>query len=277
MMASAIGSTRELTAEDVADQAPQLHALPVVAQRALLQIQAENVSLAALAELIGTDQAIATAVLRHVNSAHAMPSRRIANLREAIARVGTHALWEILIQACAEGVLDRGLPPYALPRRVAWRHAATVSAAARYIAVMTKGLAEEASIAGLLHDIGKNALSSIVPQEISRVVTNSRGRRMQLWQAEREFLSFDHGHVGGALLRRWGLPETVSAAVEHHHMAAIVHVADVVAQRLGATGGAGACPAAELDPVALEMLGLTREQVDKDIPDAIQYIEEGGL
>src|SRR5215216_4469408 len=99
--------------EQLVKLAPELEALPVVAQRVL-------------------------ALLRYANSARAMPNRRIASLREAILRIGQRHLGEVLLRACAGPMLDRGLPPYALARRVAWRHAATASAAARRLARQLK-------------------------------------------------------------------------------------------------------------------------------------------
>src|SRR5262245_34139817 len=142
------------TPEALVGSAPELEALPVVAQRVLSALRDERSTIDSLAGLLGTDQALASAVLRHANSARAMPTRRIASLREAIARIGQRALSEVLVRACAGPMLDRGLPPYALPRRVAWRHAATASLAARQLAAMIDGAgADEASVAGLLHDV----------------------------------------------------------------------------------------------------------------------------
>ena len=120
--------------EQMVSSAPELEALPVVAQRCWPIVRDERTTLDSIAELLGTDQALASAVLRYANSARAMPNRRIASLREAVARIGQRALSEVLVRACAGPMLDRGLPPYALPRRVAWRHAATASIAARDLA-----------------------------------------------------------------------------------------------------------------------------------------------
>src|SRR6185295_8304372 len=180
--------------EQLVSSAPELEALPVVAQRVLAILRDERTTLEKIATLLGTDQALASAVLRYANSARAMPNRRIANLREAIARIGQRALSEVLVRACAGPMLDRGLPPYALPRRVAWRHAATASVAARNLAVLLKiGSPEEASIAGLLHDVGKMVLSSVCPEAAAAAVSIARGRRMAVWQAEELVLGFHHG------------------------------------------------------------------------------------
>src|SRR6266851_4963351 len=171
-----------------------------------------------------------------------MPNRRIASLREAEARIGQRALSEVVVRACTGPMLDRGLPPYALPRRIAWRHAATASIASRNLARLVKaGCAEEASVAGLLHDVGKTVLSSVVPEAAAEAVSVAGSRHKPVWQAEVHVLGFHHGHVGGALLRAWGLPDFVADAVTFHHeptetsnqLATVVSLADAAAHAVG--------------------------------------------
>ena len=53
--------------------------------------------------------------------------------------------------------------------------------------------------------------------------------------AERRELGIDHALVGGVMARRWGLPQQLAAAIEHHHAddatgeAALVRLADMLA------------------------------------------------
>jgi len=265
--------------------APELEALPVVAQRVLADVRDERTTIEGIAKRLGTDQALASAVLRHANSAMAMPNRRIANLREGIARIGQRALGEVLVRACAGPMLDRGLPPYALPRRVAWRHAATASMAARNLAVLLKiGSPEEASIAGLLHDVGKMVLTSVCPEAAAAAVSIARTQRVAVWQAEEQVLGFHHGAVGAALLRSWDLPEAVIDAVALHHqphlttnpLATVVYLADAAAHAVGAVGGGGACPPPELDVEAAQALGVTPEELWAFV-EQLQCVEEGEL
>ncbi len=273
------------TPEQMISSAPELEALPVVAQRLLAIVREENTTIDTISRLLSTDQALASAVLRYANSARAMPNRRIASLREALARIGHRALSEVLVRACAGPMLDRGLPPYALPRRVAWRHAATASLASRGLAqLLAVATPDDASIAGLLHDVGKMVLTSVVPEVAAEAVSIARSRRLPVWQAETLVLGFHHGAVGGALLRSWGLPETVVDAVQYHHeptsttnqLATVVYLADAAAHAVGAVGGGGACPLQEWDAPAAEALGGTPEQLQQFL-DNLQCVEEGEL
>jgi putative nucleotidyltransferase with HDIG domain len=271
--------------EQMVASAPELEALPIVAQRVLTLVREDRTTVDKIAALLGTDQALASGVLRYANSARAMPNRRIASLREAVARIGQRALSDVLVRTCAGPMLDRGLPPYALPRRVAWRHAATVSVAARRLAQLVNVAGgEEAGIAGLLHDVGKMVLTSVVPEAAAEAVSVARSRGIPVWQAEMQVIGFHHGAVGAALLHLWGLPETVVDAVAFHHqpfevrspLATVVYLADAAAHVVGAVGSGGACPRPEWDQAAAAALGATDAQI-QDFLDNLQCVEEGEL
>jgi putative nucleotidyltransferase with HDIG domain len=264
--------------------APELEALPVVAHRLLAILHDPSVSVDRIADLLGTDQALAAAVLRHANSASAMPNRRIGSLKQAVARIGQRALSEVVLHVCAAPMLDRGLPPYALPRRIAWRHSATVSLAARGLARLVKvGTCEEASVAGLLHDVGKTVLTSVVPEAAAEAVSVARGRRIPVWQAEAQVLGYHHANVGGTLLRAWGLPDEVVDAVSFHHqpastsnrLAQVVALADAAAHAVGAVGSGGACLQPEWDAAAAQALGATPEQLEQFL-NGLRCVEEEG-
>jgi putative nucleotidyltransferase with HDIG domain len=271
--------------EEMVRRAPELEALPVVAQRVLAIARDSRTSVARIADMLGTDQALASSVLRYANSARGMPNRRLVSLCEAVARIGQRALSDVLVRACAGPMLDRGLPPYALPRRVAWRHAATTSQAARGLAQLLQASSvEEAGIAGLLHDVGKMVLTSVVPEAAAEAVSIARTRRLPVWQAEQLVLGFHHGAVGAALLRSWGLPDAVSDAVAFHHqpletsnpLATVIHLADAAAHAVGAVGAGGACPQPAWDSAEAEALGAKPEQIQGFL-DHLRLVDEGDL
>ncbi len=268
--------------EQMISSAPELEALPVVAQRLMAMVRDDRTTMDTIANLLGTDQALAAAVLRYANSARAMPNRRIGSLREAVTRIGQSALSDVLVRACAGPLLDRGLPPYALPRRVAWRHAATASVASTALAKLLRTAGGEgAGVAGLLHDVGKMVLTSVVPEAAAEAVSIARSRHLPVWQAEELVLGFHHGQVGGALLRSWGLPESVVDAVAFHHqheltsnpLATVVFLADAAAHAVGAVGGGGACPQPTWEPDAAMAFGATSEQVQNFL-DNLSLVEE---
>jgi putative nucleotidyltransferase with HDIG domain len=271
--------------EQLVTCAPELEALPVVAQRLLVVVRDPTATVEGIARLLGTDQALAASVLRFANSASSMPSRRIGSLAEAIARIGLGTLSEVVLRACAAPMLDRGLPPYALPRRTAWRHAATASEAARRLALVANiGPADEASVAGLLHDVGKTVLTSVAPEATAEAVSVARRTRTPVWQAEMQVIGCHHGQVGAALLSAWGLPELVSEAVRFHHepdqttnrLASVVALADTAAHAVGAVGSGGACLQPDWNPAMAETLGVAPKELEHFL-DRLRCVEAEDL
>jgi putative nucleotidyltransferase with HDIG domain len=146
------------------------------------------------------------------------------------------------------------------------------------------GSTDEASVAGLLHDVGKMVLSSVVPDVIAEAVSLARGQRLPVWRAERQVLGFDHASVSGALLRSWDFPEAVVRAVEHHHspdpidapLGSLVYLADIAAHVAGAVGGGGACPQPEWDLPLAEALGGSPSELETFL-STLRCVEEADL
>jgi hypothetical protein len=113
-------------------------------------------------------------------------------------------------------------------------------------------------------------------------VSIARGRRLLVWEAERQVFGFDHGAVGAALLRSWDLPEVIINAVASHHephtsdnpLAMIVYLADAAAHAVGAVGGGGACPRPDWDMAAAEGLGGNADEMWSFL-ESLECVEEG--
>jgi HD-like signal output (HDOD) protein len=91
---------------------------------------------------------------------------------------------------------------------------------------------------------------------------------------EQEIIGFDHGAVGGELLRQWNLPPSLCEAVEFHHTprfaklypkeAAIIHIANFLANTMLAKVGGDIEETEALEVSALKTAGLT--------PDILQTV-----
>ncbi|MBC7348287.1 MAG: HDOD domain-containing protein, partial [Clostridia bacterium] len=104
--------------------------------------------------VIGQDQALTAKILRLANSAYYGFPRRIGTITEAVILLGFNTIRNLVLTASVSQVLQREAPGYGLAKGELWRHALTSAMAARLLArkVRYRG-AEEAFVAGLLHDI----------------------------------------------------------------------------------------------------------------------------
>jgi putative nucleotidyltransferase with HDIG domain len=90
-------------------------------------------------------------------------------------------------------------------------------------------------VAALLHDVGKLVLGRAHPNYTEAVDVRSTTPEARVRQEQRA-LGMDHASLGGLLLGRWGLPQSLAKAVAAHHsseaeneVATYVRLADMVA------------------------------------------------
>ncbi len=221
-----------------------------------------------VAEVIGRDPVLAARVLRLANSALYMRTRRVATLREAVVLVGFAAVRSLLVTAVAYDAFARGAPGYGLDRGKMWEHALAVATVARHLAQARQLPGEAAFVAGLLHDMGKMALSYSLQEQYQAVMEAVRNGA-DFVEAERAVLGWDHAQVGAEAARRWNLPEALVEAIEYHHrpdelpepsLADAVHVADALSTMLGFGVGTDQL-LYRCSEQALERLGLSQEEV----------------
>lgn len=101
-----------------------------------------------------------------------------------------------------------------------WMHAVTCSLCARELMTLTQaGDADEAGIAGLLHDIGKTALYQYDPARYIQAFEKVERSNLAVEEVERSVFGVDHTVVGRWLLEHWSLPSALQEAVWLHHHA----------------------------------------------------------
>lgn len=193
----------------------QLPALPRVYARLRDVIAREDATTSQVAEVIASDSAVTAKVLHVVNSAFFRLARPITRVEQAVVHLGFSAIRNLTLSAevfCAwAGAAGGEIEPEQLQE-----HARIVAAGACALAA-GQPWAEDALLAGLLHDIGYWVLLQQCPQEVAQTIALARERALPLCEAERAVLDATHAEVGAYLLGLWGLPYPVLEAVAYHH------------------------------------------------------------
>jgi putative nucleotidyltransferase with HDIG domain len=147
-----------------------------------------------------------------------------------------------------------------------WKHSIATATAARFLSARAGCSADEAFMAGILHDIGKLIFAVQAETAYQKVLELRRGSAMTSLQAERTLFEFTHPEVGEMVAERWDLPARYVAAIAHHHdpaaagderpFCARIGLADQAAYAALAGQGSPAQPDAErtdlLDALSLE-------------------------
>jgi HD-like signal output (HDOD) protein len=195
-----------------------LPAMPQVAAKVLELASDPGTSAAQLQQVISDDQAMTGRILKIANSAMYSCSRRIRTLSEAIVMLGFNSIRSLVVTSAARNLYNTRKSRTGLKERLLWEHSIGCAIACRLLtAERAPGLAEEAFLAGLMHDIGKLVLNLRVPERFDEVVqvVYNEGRPFHVTEAE--LLGFDHTHVGALLVNKWRLSPLLEEAILNHH------------------------------------------------------------
>jgi HD-like signal output (HDOD) protein len=231
----------------------------------------------ALDALLSSDPALASRVIKVVNSAFYGRSGNVASTAQAIRLLGVQAIRNIAVAASMTRMFRGGhaVPGFDPPSL--WVHAVAVGAAARKLAEMTKLVPpEEALLAGLVHDIGMLVEMQVWLPEFSAVLTAvDADATLEFTDVEQSIIGATHEAIGEALCREWKFPRDLALAVGHHHnpmalppdarvLPSMVHMADVIAARAD-IGYTRTVRSREIAPEIFRVIGLR--------PDDLESIE----
>ena len=100
-----------------------------------------------------------------------------------------------------------------------WPHSMPVAAVASMISRSSESVDPGLiHIAGAMHDIGICASQRLGPDCFREVIVQA-DHLSPTHTVEREVLVWDHGPLGVAILRQWGLFEEIQAVARYHHKA----------------------------------------------------------
>ena len=200
-------------------QVTTLPSLPHVYTQLLEELQSEDASVQGVAELIAQDVGMTAKLMQMVNSSFFGIPRRVESPAHAAALLGLNALKPLILSA---GIFSQfhadGLQEYSVDALM--EHSLAVSHLAQQIARShsdDKELAEDALLAGLIHDVGQLLLVENLPGEFGKTLALARENEISLCDAEFEYLDASHADVGAYLLGLWGLPSPIVEAVAFHH------------------------------------------------------------
>lgn len=189
----------------------RLPALPPVAARVLELCVDEKADLGALVDLIRSDPALTSSVLKVANSAAYRAVSPVTTVERAAALMGARSMrYAVLGVTILRHVASGGQrqPGYHL-----WRHSLACALACEALARRCGLPADEAFVWGLLHDVGRFPMLAEMKPDAG---AGSGGRRFTL-EAERRQFGIDHAETGALLLSRWRVPASIWMVVRHHH------------------------------------------------------------
>jgi HD-like signal output (HDOD) protein len=188
----------------------QLPSLPEVALKIRHALADENVSVGEIARLLGSDPALAARTLRIANSAmFYRGSRPITSLSGAVSQLGQKMVRNVALSFAAQQVfLGYGNRHLRDLVGAVWRHSVHCAVIGHMLArVRTKLNADEAFLAGLLHEIGKLYIFMRAKDDVEVLAADP---------GYQSVLAAWHPRLGRAVIEAWELSPELAAAVGDH-------------------------------------------------------------
>lgn len=216
---------------------PVFHSVAVRLQQLLARA---DFSIDEVNKLIIADPGLASQVLRVSNSSFYSGLNKVTTIRDAIVRLGATAVANIAMVATQQDMYQSADAKLNGIMSTLWQHALCCAIGAKWLADKTNlgALAEEAFLAGLLHDVGKLYLLKVM-EEIIKEGKSTGAISPALLSEVLHSMHVEHGH---RLMRSWNMPEEYSNVVRDHHLdtwdhgkllLALVRLVDQACNKLG--------------------------------------------
>ncbi|MFY9167878.1 MAG: HDOD domain-containing protein [Desulfomonilia bacterium] len=272
--------------EDLGD----IPTLPSIATAIMEKTLDSQVNARQIAQMVERDQALAVKVLKVANSPFYRRIKEISTIRGAVVLLGFNVLKSIVLSISVINLFNdkekRSLDFYKF-----WQHSIACAVCAKAIAnKVSPSSAEDAFIAGLLHDLGKVVADQLICKkgEYREVLEVMNRANSDIIEVENSIVGVDHATLGMYIMEKWNLPPLLCRTVGCHHsladsgedaetrqLCAIVHVADIVTNHLGL--GLGQTDRGFVDPAILKGLNLSShdiQDISLTLKDSISSISD---
>lgn len=283
--------TREQAVTNAIREISHIATLPEITLKIIELVESPNSTAQDLHKVIANDPALCSRILKVVNSAFYGLPGQIGSINRAIVLLGLNAVKNIAIAASLAKLFRGGSLTPDFSAKDLWTHSVSTATACKMIADHLKmGFADEAFLAGLIHDIGMIVEIQYDRQRfidvLGRIRTGADGAPAEdMMKVESEIFGATHQEFGQGLCEKWKFPKSFSLVTGFHHrplelakeirtMASVVYIADKLAG--GVEGGLRLDnPSLDVDADVLADIGLSAEalaQIQQKLPEHIQNV-----
>ena len=218
-----------------------------------------------IARQISMDPALTADLLKIVNSAQYMLSKKVDSISEAVKMVGIRGIKNLLFSYGTQKILGDDTAE----KKNLWEHCYKTAFFSFNLVKNFRrdhNLLDDAYVGGILHDMGKIIFSNVHPELLGKIKNFCAERELPASTFEDLSAGMNHAEIGALIADKWNFPENLVAAIRYHHDPAsapqefkdivdTVYLANMFCEL--ETGGVNFN---QLDPAVLENFGLTSKK-----------------
>jgi len=175
-----------------------------------------------IARRIAVDPAMTGELLRMVNSAQFMLSKKVDNIPEAVKLVGLRGIKNLLYSYGTQKILGG---EDGKEKRELWQHSYRVAFYAynltRNFKPQKKALLDDVYAGGMLHDMGKIVFSSVHPELLGHIEEFCVRKGIASQVFEQLSAGMHHAEIGARIAEKWNFPPSLVASIRYHHEPAL--------------------------------------------------------
>lgn len=235
--------TGDMRSETLASLAPilTLREVAQVVHDVLEALRRPTPDLDRVVSIVKRDPVLPEMAQRFARASRCPGKRSVKTVRQAVMSLGAGGVERLVVGCYVFWRLAKDARRLRLDAMKSQEHSIACAILSRRLSQTVGNVPEEqAYVAGLLHDIGIVLLLGNLPTLYARVLQKVRGEGVRILDAEREVFGIDHGEVGVALVRSWGLPDFILDPLQDCHLPSatselgrIVRTAGIIASELG--------------------------------------------
>jgi len=221
-----------------------------------------------IAQQISVDPALTAGLLKTVNSAQYMLSKKVDNIPEAVKLVGIRGIKNLLYSYGTQKILGDNTKD----KKRLWEHSYKTAYYAYNITRNFKrdpDLLDDAYVGGILHDMGKIIFSNVHPHLLARIKKICTEKKFPASVFEDMSAGMNHAELGALIAEKWNFPEALVVAIRYHHdpmsapreyrgLAEIVYLANMLCEYEN-----GAVSFDQFEPNSLNSFGIaSKKQID---------------
>jgi len=218
-----------------------------------------------IARQISMDPALTADLLKIVNSAQYMLSKKVDSIADAVKMVGIRGIKNLLYSYGTQKILGDDTAE----KKSLWEHSYKTAFFAYNIVKnfrKDRNLLDDAYVGGILHDMGKIIFSNVHPDLLNKIKGFCADRNLPASTFEDLSAGMNHAEIGALIADKWNFPEDLVVSIRYHHdptsapkekrdLVDTVYLANMFCEL--ETGGV---TFDQLEPTVLENFGLTNKK-----------------
>ena len=219
VVASVCGLHQLLRSEELRQmvgRVDRLPSVPMLYTNLVAALAKPTTTVVEIAEIVGSDPAMAAKILQLVNSSFFGLPRPLSSIERAVGYLGSDMIRSL---ALTVGIFSRtpDVPCPGFSSTAVQERAVLGARLARAFLAADPARASDAFAAALVRDVGMLLLVLGSTEAYGPVLAASATSDDDLTTLERAVFGISHAEVGAYLLGVWGLPATLVETVAHHH------------------------------------------------------------